>query len=114
MSIQKETKPEFLFCSRFQTAVELVGRRWTGAILRALFNGPTRFNALLGGIPGLSDRLLAERLKELEVQGIVRREVTAGPPVCVTYELTVAGTELQEALLGLGVWAERWIALPPA
>ena len=112
MSIQKETGPEVAFCARFQAAIELVGRRWTGAIVRALFNGPQRFNALLAGIPGLSDRLLAERLKELEAQGLVRREVAPGPPVCVSYELTGAGRELQEALGVLGAWAERWIELP--
>ena len=110
--MHKETAPAFLFCPRFQAAVELVGRRWTGAIVRSLFSGRQRFNALLSGIPGLSDRLLAERLKELEAEALVRRDVAAGPPVCVSYELTEAGRELQEALGPLSAWAERWIELP--
>jgi DNA-binding HxlR family transcriptional regulator len=116
VSIQEETASdhEFLFCPRFQAAIELVGRRWTGAIVRSLFNGPQRFNALLGSIPGLSDRLLAGRLKELESQGLLRRQVAPGPPVCVSYELTDAGRELQAALDVLGAWAERWIELPKA
>jgi len=110
--MQTETTHEILFCGRFQAAIELVGRRWTGAIVRALFHGPQRFNALLSGIPGLSDRLLAQRLKQLETEGLVRREVSPGPPVCVSYDLTDSGRELQEALGVLGAWAERWIELP--
>ncbi|MFN2527273.1 MAG: winged helix-turn-helix transcriptional regulator [Candidatus Baltobacteraceae bacterium] len=108
----KETRAEIVFCGRFQAAIELVGGRWTGAIVRSLFNGPQRFNALLCGIPGLSDRLLAQRLKQLETKGLVRRDVAPGPPVCVSYELTEAGRELQQALAVLGSWAERWIELP--
>ena len=98
---------------RFQHAIELVGKRWTGAIVRTLFNGPQRFNAILAAIPDLSDRLLAERLKELESEGIVLRDVAPGPPVCVSYALTDAGRELQEALAPIGSWAERWITVAP-
>jgi len=112
VSIQTETAHEILFCGRFQAAIELVGRRWTGAIVRSLCNGPQCFNALLSGIPGLSDRLLAQRLKQLEAEGLVLRDVAPGPPVCVSYQLTDAGRELQEALGVLGAWAERWIELP--
>lgn len=113
MSIQKETAhPSATLCPRFHHAVELIGRRWTGAILRVLFSGPQRFNGLLGAIPGLSDRLLAERLRELEAEGIVARQVCAGPPVSVRYDLTEAGSSLRPALDSLGHWAERWISLP--
>lgn len=100
------------FCPRFQRAVEMVGGRWTGAIIRVLIAGPQRFNGLLAAIPGLSDRLLAERLKRLESEGIVRRDVSAGPPVAVSYELTAAGSELESAMRVLGDWAERWISVP--
>ncbi|HKE37964.1 MAG TPA: helix-turn-helix domain-containing protein [Candidatus Baltobacteraceae bacterium] len=96
-------------CPRFHRAVELIGRRWTGAIIRLLLPGPKRFNELLAGIPGISDRLLTERLRELEATQIIRREVHSGAPIRVLYQLTGRGRELQEALDALGRWAERWI-----
>ena len=97
------------FCPRFHRAVELIGKRWTGALVRQLLAGPARFNELLAAVPGLSDRLLTERLKELEREKLVRREVDPGPPVRVEYSLTQAGRELEGALSALGEWAERWI-----
>src|ERR1700688_341582 len=83
------------FCPRFQFAVELIGRRWVGAILRVLIGGPARFNELLSAIPELSDRLLTERLRELEHHGILARSVDPGRPVRVTYELTACGRSLE-------------------
>lgn len=97
-------------CPRFHRAVELIGRRWTGAIIRVLLPGPLRFNELLAAIPGISDRLLTERLRELELEQIVSREVAGGSPVRVSYALTCRGHELREPLDALGRWAERWIA----
>jgi DNA-binding HxlR family transcriptional regulator len=98
-------------CPRFHRAVELVGRRWTGAIIRVLLHGPRRFNELLGAIPGISDRLLTERLRELETENIVVRRVEPGSPVKVIYEVTCSGAELQEAMDALGRWAEKWLTL---
>jgi DNA-binding HxlR family transcriptional regulator len=99
-------------CPRYHRAVELIGKRWTGAIVRTLFAGPHRFNELLAAIPGISDRLLTERLRELEAQEIVRREVIADSPMRVFYELTSSGRELGPALDEIARWAERWIELP--
>jgi DNA-binding HxlR family transcriptional regulator len=99
-------------CPRFHRAVELIGRRWTGAIIRVLLAGPLRFNELLAAIPGISDRLLTERLRELEHEELIVRRVEAESPVKVIYELTCAGAELQEPLDALGHWAERWLGLP--
>ncbi len=101
-------------CPRFHHAVELIGRRWTGAIVRTLIAGPRRFNELLGLIPGISDRLLTERLRELEAENIVRREVRPESPVRVIYELTARGEELAPALDEIARWAERWIQVPEA
>jgi DNA-binding HxlR family transcriptional regulator len=98
-------------CPRFHRAVELIGRRWTGAIVRVLLGGPRRFNELLAAIPGISDRLLTERLRELEHEELIVRRVEPGSPVKVIYELTCAGAELQESLDALGRWAERWLGL---
>jgi DNA-binding HxlR family transcriptional regulator len=75
-------------------------------------SGPKRFNELLAVIPGISDRLLTERLRELECEKIVRREVRADSPVRVIYELTCSGRELGPALDEVARWAERWIEIP--
>ncbi|HJQ70879.1 MAG TPA: helix-turn-helix domain-containing protein [Blastocatellia bacterium] len=96
-------------CARFHHAVELIGRRWSGAIISVLLGGPRGFNEMLAAVPGLSDRLLTERLRELESEGLVRRTVIAGPPVRVSYELTEAGESLKPVIESLGRWAERWV-----
>lgn len=106
--------PQTELCPRYHRAVELIGRRWTGAIVRTLMNGPRRFNELLGAIPGISDRLLTERLRELETEGVVRREVRPESPIRVIYELTPCGMELSPALDEIARWAERWIEAPEA
>ncbi len=98
-----------MLCPRFHHAVELIGRRWTGAVVRVLLPGPRRFNELLAAIPGISDRLLTERLRELEGAGLLERRVESGSPVKVVYELTCPGHELQEPLDALGHWAEKWL-----
>lgn len=98
-------------CTYFHRAVELIGRRWMGAILFMLLRGPRRFNELLAAIPNISDRLLAERLRELEAAALLTRQVDAGPPIKVTYTLTPAGRDLQTTLQAVTDWAHRW--LPP-
>jgi DNA-binding HxlR family transcriptional regulator len=96
-------------CSRFQQAIEFVGRRWVGAIVFVLLDGPSRFNELLARIPSLSDRLLTERLRELEAAGMVTREVHPGPPVRVVYTLTDAGRALSGVIHGIDQWAHEWL-----
>jgi DNA-binding HxlR family transcriptional regulator len=106
--------PQSAFCPKYQRTVELIGRRWTGAILRALFSGVTRFSDLCETVPGLSDRMLAERLKELEAEGIVRRTVIPETPVRVEYSLTDKGRSLDEVIRAVSGWAERWEAVAEA
>jgi DNA-binding HxlR family transcriptional regulator len=96
-------------CPLYHEAVELVGRRWTGAILRVLMDGPLRFSEIAQAVPELSDRLLSERMKELESRGIVERNVIPGPPLRVEYELSRMGRELEPALSELQRWAKRWL-----
>jgi len=96
-------------CPLYHEAVELVGRRWTGAILRVLMDGPLRFSEIAQSVPELSDRLLSERMKELEARGIVERTVYPGPPVRVEYSLSRMGRELEPALSELQRWAKRWL-----
>ena len=98
-------------CALYHRAVELVGKRWTGAILYVLLESgrPLRFSEIGHAVPALSDRLLSERMKELEAAGIVERHVTATSPVRVEYELTERGRELDPALGELKRWADRWL-----
>ncbi len=95
-------------CPHFHAAIELIGKRWSGAIISALTAGPQRFAELARAVPGLSDRLLSQRLRELEEEGLVEREVEAGAPVRVTYSLTEKGAELGPAIGELKQWAKRW------
>jgi DNA-binding HxlR family transcriptional regulator len=98
-------------CSRFHRAIELIGSRWTGAILQTLLQGKTRYAAIRGAIPDITDRMLSERLRSLEGEDLVLRVVIPESPVRVEYELTPKGRELQKALIEIGNWAERWISL---
>jgi DNA-binding HxlR family transcriptional regulator len=97
-------------CPRLHETVELVGKRWSGAIIYVLLQGGTmRFSEIGHAVPDLSDRLLSERLKELESRGIVERRVHDGTPVKVEYELTERGRDLRDALLQLKAWGDRWL-----
>jgi DNA-binding HxlR family transcriptional regulator len=95
-------------CALYHHAVELIGRRWTGAILLVLVEGgPLRFSEIRTLVPDVSDRLLSERLKELETEGIVARRVYDETPVRVEYELTAKGEALQPALVALKQWSHQ-------
>ena len=96
-------------CPYYHEAIELVGRRWTGAILRVLMERPMRFSEVGQAVPELSDRLLSARMKELEARGIVERTVHPGPPVRVEYSLSKMGRDLGPALIQLQEWAQRWL-----
>jgi DNA-binding HxlR family transcriptional regulator len=95
-------------CPHFHAAIELIGKRWTGAIVCALTERPMRFGELGRAVPGLSDRLLSQRLRELEEEGLVEREVEAGTPVRVTYSLTEIGERLGPSIRELRSWAKQW------
>lgn len=99
------------YCARYHRAAEMIGRRWAPSILRALLVRPRRFNELLHAIPGLSDRLLTERLRELEEAGLVQRTVRPGRPVQVEYSLTEPGQDLGKVVAALREWTNRW--MPP-
>ena len=88
-------------------AFDLLGKRWTGVLLGTLPGGPVGFRALARAVPGISDSVLSDRLRELTEAGLVARTVEEGPPVSVTYALTGAGRELLPALEQIGRWAER-------
>ena len=92
----------------FHAAIELIGRRWAGAILWSLSERPHYFAELTASVPGLSDRLLSRRLRELESAGLVERSVSDGPPARVSYALTEKGRALEPALSELADWAGDW------
>lgn len=95
-------------CPRYEKAMELLGKRWTGLILRALMEGPRRFGEIAAYVEGLSDRLLSERLQELEEAGVVQRTVKAQRPIAVYYALTPKGTDLRRVVEAVQEWADRW------
>ena len=98
-------------CEHFQRAAAMLGRRWNPQIILVLLGGPNRFGELRDQIPGISDTLLSQRLKQLEVDGIVRRTVRDGRPVLIEYALTEAGLGLGTAIGALSEWAERFASV---
>lgn len=98
-------------CPRYHHAVELIGRRWNGAIVRVLLGDSHRFAEIAAAIPDISDRMLAERLKELEQEGVVVRTVIPETPVRVEYALTDRGRALEPAIRALSEWAEAWLPI---
>jgi DNA-binding HxlR family transcriptional regulator len=96
-------------CSAYHAAIELIGKRWTGAILFVLLDGPLRFSEVKVLVPDLSDRLLSERLKELEAEGIVERRPSESVPMRIEYVLTEKGRALEPAVRSLKVWARSWL-----
>ena len=96
-------------CEHFQRAAEILGRRWNPQIIRVLLFGPARFGEIRERVPGISDNLLSERLKQLEAEGIVSRTVHGGRPVLIEYALTRSGLGLGKAIDALSEWAERFV-----
>lgn len=98
-----------MMCPRYEKAFEVLGKKWTGLILRILMGGPKRFGEFRTQVPDVSDRLLSERLKELEDEGIVQRKVYNTKPVLIEYELTDKGRALEPVVLQVQDWAEKWV-----
>ena len=97
-------------CALYHQAIELIGKRWSGAILLVLMDGPLHFSEIRDLVPDISDRLLSERLKELEAEGIVERRVIDGAPVRVEYSLTKKGAALEPVVRSIKAWAHEWQA----
>jgi DNA-binding HxlR family transcriptional regulator len=108
MARREEIEPLAPFCPAYTRAIEIIGRRWTGAIIRSMLTGTTRFSEILAAVPGLSDRLLSERLKELEAEGVVTRTVTPSTPVRIEYALTDKGRALGVVVHAVADWVEAW------
>lgn len=100
---------DFHLCPKFESAFELIGKRWTGLIIRVLLNGPKRFKDMTEVITNVSSKVLTERLKELEAAGIVSRAVYPEMPVRIEYCLSEKGKELLPVLDELQKWADKWV-----
>lgn len=96
-------------CPKFESAFELLGKRWTGLIIHVLQEGPKRFKDISSVIPGMSDRMLTERFKELESAGVIARHVYPETPVRIEYELTEKGKALEPVMVEVQKWAENWV-----
>lgn len=106
------TTPAYQMCPRYEHAIQLLGKRWTGLILDSLMDGPRRFCELTSTVEGLSDRVLSDRLRELESEGIIERIVYPNIPVRVEYRLTGKGRDLRPVVQAIHEWAQQWIPLP--
>jgi len=104
--------PTGSICPRYEHGIQLLGKRWTGLLLDALMEGPRRFCELTATVEGLSDRVLSDRLRELEVEGVVERIVYPQIPVRVEYKLTEKGLALKPVVEAIHEWAEKWVMLP--
>jgi len=99
-------------CPRYEHAIQVLGKRWTGLLLNALMQGPRRFCELTALVEGLSDRVLSDRLRELETEGVVKRVVYPQIPVRVEYQLTEKGYALKPVIEAIHAWAAEWVELP--
>lgn len=100
-------------CPRYEHAMQLLGKRWTGLLLDALMHGSSRFCELTSSVEGLSDRVLSDRLRELEAEGIVKRVVIPQIPVRIEYQLTEKGHALKPVIDAIHTWSEQWIEVSP-
>src|SRR5205085_8373766 len=107
-----QSSPTSNICPRYEHAIQLLGKRWTGLLLYALLEGPQRFCELTATVEGLSDRVLSDRLRELEVEGVVERVVYPQIPVRVEYQLTEKGRALGPVVDAIHKWAEKWVSQP--
>ncbi len=97
------------YCPKYERVIEILGKRWTALILRSLMDGPRRFSEIAAYVEGISDRLLSERLQELEREGIVERRVHPQRPVIVEYAVTEKGADLRRVVEAIQAWANRWV-----
>jgi DNA-binding HxlR family transcriptional regulator len=111
VTIMKAAAETPALCTRFHRASELIGRRWTGAIIFLLLKQTCRFATLRDAIPDITDRMLSERLQELEEEGLVERTVIPDTPVRVEYSLTKKGKALAQPIGAIAEWAEKYVSL---
>lgn len=95
-------------CPKYETSIDIIGKKWTGLIIRVLLDGPKRFKDIKLQIPSMSDKMLTDRIRELEAIEILKRNVYPETPVRIEYELTEKGKDLEPVILSIQQWGERW------
>jgi DNA-binding HxlR family transcriptional regulator len=100
------------YCPYYAAATDTLSRRWAATVLRVLVTGPARFGEIAAAIPDMTDKLLSQRLKDLEDDGLIERALGHDRPARVQYQLTPKGVELGQVLLDINRWALKWIDLP--
>lgn len=95
-------------CPKYESSIEIIGKKWTGLIIRVLLDGPKRFKDIKGQIPSMSDKMLTDRIKELERLKVITRNVYPETPVRIEYELTPKGKDLEAVILSIQSWGEKW------
>lgn len=98
-------------CPKFEKAMELLSKRWTALIVFQLLDGTRRFSEIDHSLPNLSGKVLSERLKELEIEGLIKRDVYPDTPVRIEYSLTEKGLALSPLFRDIAKWADEWIPL---
>jgi len=96
-------------CPKYESAAELICKKWTGLIIRVLMGGPKRFKDIKEQIPDMSDKMLTDRMKELEAAGIVVRKVYPEMPVRIEYELTEKGRDMKNVIESIQEWGDKWM-----
>jgi DNA-binding HxlR family transcriptional regulator len=105
----EQSNPKEQMCPKYESAIAILGKRWTGLIIRILLKGPVRFKDIREIVPQMSDKMLSERLKELEEQGIIARKVYPEMPVRIEYELTQKGADLRQVIESIESWSHQWL-----
>jgi DNA-binding HxlR family transcriptional regulator len=100
-------------CGRYARAADLLGKRWSVTVVAVLADGTSRFNGIRHAVPGISPKLLSERLRELEAAGVVERRVLPTTPVSIEYVLTAKGRALRDVVDALQHWADDWVEERP-
>lgn len=95
-------------CPKFEKAITILSQRWTALVIYQLLHGKQRFNEIQSAI-GISGKVLSDRLKDLEQQGLVKREVIPNTPVIIEYSLTEKGYSMKEILQTIEDWSQSWV-----
>ena len=95
-------------CPKVESSLNMLGKKWVGLIIYTLMSGPKKFSDMEKFIPGLSSRLLNERLKELEKLGVIKKTIYSESAIRIEYEITRKGLDLESTFKNIGEWADKW------
>lgn len=102
---------EKIICPKFEHTFGILGKKWTGLVIDVLLTGPHRFKDLSAAIPEVSERVLVERIRELEKEGIVTRPEGEEDNPRAGYCLTNKGKDLKKVMNSVQDWSDQWVVL---